>query len=384
MKSDLYGIPGAQTLVQLGAIHATFWTTVALLVGGWLFLDSTGGDLRFLSGLCALVLIAAILCIHVWDVLEDKIFQLGIGIWPVAYRKLRLALQLQGAGALLVGLTAVISIMVTEPDGTLTKIMLGALGLSCAPVWLLSVRNVFRFREELLDQQDLAAEARDLIAKSSNPDLLDRLAHSVAVFAGEESGSPTPGQRGFRLIGLNSNNYHAVESLAWVQAFEENYKQVREEAHALARAMPGVYEDYNYPGVAPDNWQIIELYADGRFSSNTEHCPATMALLESIPGHPNYREVVFSRLDGGGQIKPHRDYGNLYLTLHLALDVPGSAWMKVGSQKVYWEEGKAVIFDTSYEHEVLNESPDPRLVLIVDFPHPSLNEGELPFTDLFR
>lgn len=383
MNSDLYGIPGTRSVLRLGAAHAAFWTAVTLVVGAAFLLPSSGKS-GFLALLCVLILMASLLCIQVWDALENRIFQLGLGIWPVAYRKLRLALQVQGAGALIVGVGFLVINTTGSTGQTAERILVIALGLSCIPLWLFSIRNTLRFREELLDQLDLAAEANELIQKSSNPQMLDRVAHSVAVFSGEESGSPTPGQRGFRLIGLESNNYHAVDSLPWVKAFEDNYLKIREEAHALARNLPEVYEDYNYPGVAPDNWQIIELFADGHFSTNVEHCPVTKGLLETIPGHPNYREVVFSRLDGGGQIKPHRDYGNLYLTLHLALDIPGRAWMKVGAEKVYWEEGKAVIFDTSYEHEVLNESQEPRLVLIVDFPHPALNGGELAFTDLFR
>lgn len=41
-----------------------------------------------------------------------------------------------------------------------------------------------------------------------------------------------------------------------------------------------------------------------------------------------------------------------------------------------WEEGKVLIFDDSFEHEVWQEAETYRLVLIVDFWHPELTENQ--------
>ena len=44
------------------------------------------------------------------------------------------------------------------------------------------------------------------------------------------------------------------------------------------------------------------------------------------------------------------------------------AYIKVGPTKQYYQEGKCLLYDTTYEHETFNTSPDEdRIVLHVDF-----------------
>jgi len=44
-------------------------------------------------------------------------------------------------------------------------------------------------------------------------------------------------------------------------------------------------------------------------------------------------------------------------------------------KKKKWKEGKLLIFDDSYEHEVWNNTPYDRVVLLINFWHPTL-DGE--------
>lgn len=37
-----------------------------------------------------------------------------------------------------------------------------------------------------------------------------------------------------------------------------------------------------------------------------------------------------------------------------------------------WTEGKCIVFDDSYEHEVWNDSDQDRVVLLINFWHPAL------------
>lgn len=41
-----------------------------------------------------------------------------------------------------------------------------------------------------------------------------------------------------------------------------------------------------------------------------------------------------------------------------------------------WKEGKVLMFDDSFEHEVWHEGDSLRLVLIVDFWHPDLSASQ--------
>ncbi len=38
-----------------------------------------------------------------------------------------------------------------------------------------------------------------------------------------------------------------------------------------------------------------------------------------------------------------------------------------------WEEGKVIVFDDSFEHEVWNDSKQERIVLLLNFWHPDLS-----------
>jgi aspartate beta-hydroxylase len=49
----------------------------------------------------------------------------------------------------------------------------------------------------------------------------------------------------------------------------------------------------------------------------------------------------------------------------------------VGTETRWWEEGKCLVFDDSFDHEVWNLSHKPRAVLLVDFWHPDLMPAEL-------
>lgn len=46
--------------------------------------------------------------------------------------------------------------------------------------------------------------------------------------------------------------------------------------------------------------------------------------------------------------------------------------MRVGEEKRTWENGKALILDTSFEHETCNDSRRDRIVLIIDYWHPGV------------
>lgn len=52
--------------------------------------------------------------------------------------------------------------------------------------------------------------------------------------------------------------------------------------------------------------------------------------------------------------------------------------MRVGEEKRTWENGKALILDTSFEHETRNDSRRDRIVLIIDYWHPGVVISSAP------
>ena len=51
--------------------------------------------------------------------------------------------------------------------------------------------------------------------------------------------------------------------------------------------------------------------------------------------------------------------------------------MTVDGQKVIWREGEALLFDDTYEHEVRNETPEDRVILLLHVKRPVRFPGSL-------
>lgn len=116
-----------------------------------------------------------------------------------------------------------------------------------------------------------------------------------------------------------------------------------------------------------------------------QRCPGTTALLEGLPdlmcGTP-FDFAFFSTLAPGSTIAPHTAPCNLRLRCHLALDVPppdaeGECVMRIADGPPRpWVEGRATVFDDSFEHEVWNRTAHARTVLLLDFWHPDIEPDE--------
>ena len=90
---------------------------------------------------------------------------------------------------------------------------------------------------------------------------------------------------------------------------------------------------------------------------------------------------MFSILEPGKHLPPHRGPYNGVLRLHLGLIVPEpreQLGIRVENQVYRWQEGEAVIFDDAYEHEAWNKTPQTRVVLFVDFVKPTALAGPFP------
>ncbi len=133
--------------------------------------------------------------------------------------------------------------------------------------------------------------------------------------------------------------------------------------------------------VDPDkDWKVFYLYAMGeKPKANRDRCPATSALLDRVPG---LFQAFFSILDGGKSVPPHDGPYRGYLRYHLGLVVPENnpPTLRIKDQDYTWQEGRSILFDDSWRHEVINKSDGDRVVLIVDIRRPM----PLPFASLNR
>jgi beta-hydroxylase len=92
--------------------------------------------------------------------------------------------------------------------------------------------------------------------------------------------------------------------------------------------------------------------------------------MEQIPG---MKTAMFSILSPRKHILDHRGPYKGVLRYHLGLIVPADAEacrIRVGEDIRHWEEGKSMIFDDTFNHEVWNDTDQRRVVLFVDVLRP--------------
>jgi aspartyl/asparaginyl beta-hydroxylase (cupin superfamily) len=162
----------------------------------------------------------------------------------------------------------------------------------------------------------------------------------------------------------------------WVSTIERDWRAIRAELdHVLTRKeeLPGFHElATDVSTISHDRgWKTFLLAGYGfRSQNNIKLCPETWRACQNIPG---LITVMFSILEPGKHLPPHRGPYNGVLRLHLGLIVPEpreQLGIRVENEVYRWREGEAVIFDDAYEHEAWNRTPHTRVVLFVDFRKP--------------
>jgi beta-hydroxylase len=162
----------------------------------------------------------------------------------------------------------------------------------------------------------------------------------------------------------------------WTKTIERDWRTIRAELdRVLTRKddLPGFHElAADVASISQDSgWKTFVLAGYGfRSEKNIAACPQTWAACQNIPG---LTTVMFSILEPGKHLPPHRGPYNGVLRLHLGLVVPEpreQLGIRVDKGLYRWKEGEAVIFDDAYEHEAWNRTPHTRVVLFVDFRKP--------------
>jgi beta-hydroxylase len=162
----------------------------------------------------------------------------------------------------------------------------------------------------------------------------------------------------------------------WLPLLELEWRTIRAELdRVLTRKdeLPG-FQDIlaDVALVTRDNgWKSFLFVGVGtRSKRNIALCPPTWRILQRVPG---LSTAMFSIFEPGKHLAPHHGPYNGVLRLHLGLIVPDTSdavAIRVGSQLCHWHEGKALVFDDSYEHEAWNRSDRLRVVLFADFVRP--------------
>jgi len=118
-------------------------------------------------------------------------------------------------------------------------------------------------------------------------------------------------------------------------------------------------------------WRAVVLFSNGRWVEEVaSHFPITKAMFTDL--HPK-ANVGFSALEPHSHIEPHVGPNRGALRFQLPLIVPGELGdcrIRVGDEMVRWEEGHAVVFDLSTNHEAWNDTDELRVLLMVELAMP--------------
>lgn len=133
--------------------------------------------------------------------------------------------------------------------------------------------------------------------------------------------------------------------------------------------------------VSRGKWSTFPLIrAAKRIEPNIARCPVTWSVAQQCPLPDGVRGgVYFSILAAGTRIKPHCGPSNLKLRYHLTIHEAEGARIRSGSVWRHWRRDQCLILDDSFEHEVVHDGPDRRVVLIVDCWHRDLTAAERAF-----
>jgi len=175
---------------------------------------------------------------------------------------------------------------------------------------------------------------------------------------------------------VGQHPFFAPSEFGWIPRIEAGWTAIRDELSILLRErarIPSLHEVSAGEAMLTqdDKWKTFWLYAYGRkIGENCDRCPETTRLIETIPG---MKTAFFSILAPRKHIPEHRGPYTGVLRYHLGLIVPQqkeSCRIRVGPDMTFWEEGRSVVFDDCYPHEVWNDTDEERAVLFLDFARP--------------
>lgn len=179
-----------------------------------------------------------------------------------------------------------------------------------------------------------------------------------------------------RFSRLGDPAFFSQDDFLWSHGLEANWELIRKELDAVLAHRDDLpsFQDISTDQATitdDDRWKTYFLYGFGfRSDANCARCPETARLVAAVPGMCS---AMFSILSPGKHIPPHNGPYKGVIRYHLALKVPEPrerCRIRVGDEIATWEEGRSLIFDDTYEHEVWNDTDGIRVVLFLDVVRP--------------
>jgi aspartate beta-hydroxylase len=202
---------------------------------------------------------------------------------------------------------------------------------------------------------------------------------------GPELQAPDPLQEPCTLFipGLTGRAWWDPASIPAVSVLEGAAPVVRQELEQVLQRRRGFQHfDEGPEGFQPSDtnygWNAFYFRWNCRnVPRNQALCPRSTTLLQSLPDLA--QQAWFSALKPGTHLVAHSGPTNAVLTLHLGLFIPRGCEIRVGRETRTWQEGKCLVLDDSFEHEVWHRGQETRIILLLDVWHPELTAIERSF-----
>lgn len=175
--------------------------------------------------------------------------------------------------------------------------------------------------------------------------------------------------------GLTSKPWYDTKDYPFIALIEGGYKDIKSELIFNLQERPHLFTGETENLHIGGEWTELRLKSSGYgFTKYTQYFPKTMQHIQKCG--PSFTSIKFSAIQPGTHIRTHTGPSNERLRLHLCLIHTGGAKIRVGTEWHTWTEGKVIMFDDSWEHEVIHTGQETRIVLILDIWHPELPENQ--------
>ena len=176
----------------------------------------------------------------------------------------------------------------------------------------------------------------------------------------------------FYIPKTNSKPWHNPNDYPFIRKLEAGYAKIYSELLSnLNYGKVAMADDIsNKAAIDVDKiWTVMYLKHPGaqNFTAYSRFFTETVKIIQDC--NTDFIEIKFSTIQPGTHIKPHTGPSNSRLRIHLTLIHTGGAKIRVGNEWRTWQEGKVIMFDSSWEHEVYHNGKDTRIVLILDIPN---------------
>jgi hypothetical protein len=238
--------------------------------------------------------------------------------------------------------------------------------------------------------RDLAARLWQAVSPLGKRDDLRRVRLFLDAFGANETVAPLDRRQrsaaGRFFPGLKAEPWYNPELVAGASALSAAFDAIARDYLSLCRrgTLFVSYEDAEEHAVgrAPDartgRQDDIDVFVthlpDQLLRRNLEFCPGVK---QAVGGEWFAGASMFSVLREKNFVGPHSDFINYIVTLQLGIRTPEGAGIRVGGETSWWTKGECLAFDASFVHEVWNDGPGERTVLIVDTWHPELTAIEI-------